>query len=237
MKTRRQYSKQNWILNKIELSKWSTSISNNSLLISLIPYSISFTVSRHIVSLLTLPVVKEEKRLRASLLIILTRITYFTTLGKYLHKVHNHVHSGVHDLRTHVQTQVIHVHEIGCVYDVYANLYWHTWKNLHPNFQFFKPCRPNIPWCWMKPYVKSTGSWKTISDGIRDLADCLNNYWEYLNQKKADLSKYKSSLTPAKTNDENSSIRHLEPFGNLDKTWKSRLRCKRGGFGYSCCYR
>ena len=73
----------------------------------------------------------------------------------------------------------------------------------------------------MKPYVKSTGSWKTISDGIRDLADCLNNYWEYLNQKKADLSKYKSSLTPAKTNDENSSIRHLEPFGNLDKTYEN----------------
>ena len=62
----------------------------------------------------------------------------------------------------------------------------------------------------LKPYMKSTGSWKTISDGIRDLADCLNNHREYLNRKKADSSKYKSSLAPAKTLDENSSIRHLE---------------------------
>ena len=36
----------------------------------------------------------------------------------------------------------------------------------------------------LKPYRKSTGSWKTISAGIQDLADCLNNYREYLNQKK-----------------------------------------------------
>ena len=27
----------------------------------------------------------------------------------------------------------------------------------------------------LKPYAKSTGSWKTISDGIRHLEDCLNN--------------------------------------------------------------
>ena len=64
------------ILNKIELSKCSASISNNSLSISLIPYSVSFTVSRHIVSPLTLPVVEEEKRFMFSLLIILKRITY-----------------------------------------------------------------------------------------------------------------------------------------------------------------
>ena len=32
------------------------------------------------------------------------------------------------------------VHEIGCVHDVYANLYWHTRKNVQPSFQFFKPC-------------------------------------------------------------------------------------------------
>ena len=52
----------------------------------------------------------------------------------------NHIHGGVHDLRTRVQAKVIHVHEIGCVHDVYANLYWHTRKKVHPNFQFFKPC-------------------------------------------------------------------------------------------------
>ena len=33
----------------------------------------------------------------------------------------------------------------------------------------------------LKPYVKSTESWKKISNGIQDLADCLNNYLEYLN--------------------------------------------------------
>ena len=44
----------------------------------------------------------------------------------------------------------------------------------------------------LKPYAKSTGSWKAISDGIRDLADSLNNYREYFNQKKGDSSKYKS---------------------------------------------
>ena len=47
---------------------------------------------------------------------------------------------GVHYLHTRVQAQVIHVHEIGCVHDVYANLYWRKRKNVHPNFQFFKPC-------------------------------------------------------------------------------------------------
>ena len=61
-------------------------------------------------------------------------------------------------------------------------------------------------------------SWKTISDGIRDLAYCVKNYQEYLNWKKDDSSKYKSSLAPAKTLDENSSIRHLEPCENLDGT-------------------
>ena len=73
----------------------------------------------------------------------------------------------------------------------------------------------------LKPYVKSTGSWKTISDGIRDLADCLNNYREYFNRKKADLSKYKSSLAPAKTLYENSSVRHQEPCENLDETYEN----------------
>ena len=41
----------------------------------------------------------------------------------------------------------------------------------------------------LKFYVKLTESWKTKSDGIQDLADCLNNYREYLNRKKADPSK------------------------------------------------
>ena len=59
---------------------------------------------------------------------------------------------------------------------------------------------------------------KTISDGIRDLADCLNNYREYLKSKKAGSSKYKSSLAPAKTIDKNSSIRHLGLCENLDET-------------------
>ena len=53
------------------------------------------------------------------------------------------------------------------------------------------------------------------------MADCLNNYREYLNRKKADSSKYKSSLAPAKTLDENSTIRHLEPCENLDKTYEN----------------
>ena len=70
----------------------------------------------------------------------------------------------------------------------------------------------------LKPYLKSTGSWKTISDGIRDLEDCLNNYCEYLNWKKADSSKYKSSLAQAL--DKNSSIRHLESCETLDKTYE-----------------
>ena len=69
--------------------------------------------------------------------------------------------------------------------------------------------------------MKSTESWKTISDGIRDLADCPNNYREYLNRKKADLSKYKSSVAPAKTLNENSSIRDLELCENLDKTYEN----------------
>ena len=79
------------------------------------------------VSLLTLPVIKEEKQLRFSSLIILTRITWYnTTLGKYLCKLHNHIHGGIHNLCTHVQAQVIHVHEIGWMHEMYANLYWHT---------------------------------------------------------------------------------------------------------------
>ena len=58
-----------------------------------------------------------------------------------------------------------------------------------------------------------------MSDWIRDFAVCSNNYREYLNRKKADLSKYKSSLAPAKTLDENSTIKHLdEPCENLDET-------------------
>ena len=63
-----------------------------------------------------------------------------------------------------------------------------------------------------------------MSDWIRDFAVCLNNYREYLNRirksnRKADLSKYKSSLAPAKTLDENSTIKHLdEPCENLDET-------------------
>ena len=69
--------------------------------------------------------------------------------------------------------------------------------------------------------MKSTGSWKTISDGIRDLAYCLKNYQEYLNWKKADSSKCKSSLAPAKPLNENSSIRHLEPCENLDGTYEN----------------
>ena len=43
----------------------------------------------------------------------------------------------------------------------------------------------------------------------------------YLNRKKADLSKYKSSLAPAKILDENSSIRHLEPCENLGETYEN----------------
>ena len=83
----------------------------------------------------------------------------------------------------------------------------------------------------LKPYVKSTGSRKTISDRIRDLADCLNNYREYLN-RKADSSKYKSSLAPAKTLNENSSIRHLEPCENLDKTYENLYQdVKEAGLG------
>ena len=58
-----------------------------------------------------------------------------------------------------------------------------------------------------------------MPDWIRDFAVCLNNYREYLNRKKADLSKYKSSLAPAKTLDENLTIKHLdEPCENLDET-------------------
>ena len=45
-------------------------------------------------------------------------------------------------------------------------------------------------------------------------------YQEYLNRKKADSGKYKSSLVPAKALDENSSIRHLEPCVNLDETYE-----------------
>ena len=51
--------------------------------------------------------------------------------------MHNHVHGGVHNLRTRVHAQVIQVHEIGCAHDVY--LYWRARKNVHPNFKFFKP--------------------------------------------------------------------------------------------------
>ena len=36
----------------------------------------------------------------------------------------------------------------------------------------------------LKTYVKSSGSWKTISDAIWDSVDYLNNYQEYLNRKK-----------------------------------------------------
>ena len=50
------------------------------------------------------------------------------------------MHGGVHDLHARVYTQVIHMHAIGYVHDMHTNLYWHTRKNVHPNFQFFKPC-------------------------------------------------------------------------------------------------
>ena len=54
--------------------------------------------------------------------------------------------------------------------------------------------------------------------------------------KKADSSKYKNSLAPTKALDKNSSIRYLEPCKNLGETYdKSRLGCKRGRFGCSCC--
>ena len=49
----------------------------------------------------------------------------------------------------------------------------------------------------LKPYMKSTGSWKT-SDKTEDLADCLNNNREYFNKKKPDLSKRKISFGTSK---------------------------------------
>ena len=64
------------VLNSVNYYRDKVTYIHNSLSISLIPHSISFTVSGHIVSPLTLPVVKEDKRLRFSLLITLTRITY-----------------------------------------------------------------------------------------------------------------------------------------------------------------
>ena len=54
---------------------------------------------------------------------------------------------------------------------------------------------------------------ETMSDRIRDFTDSLNNY---LNQKKFDSNKYKTSLAPTKTLEENLLIRHLEPCKNLD---------------------
>lgn len=84
----------------------------------------------------------------------------------------------------------------------------------------------------LKPYVKSTGSWKIISDEIRDLTDYLNIYWEYLNQKKAYWSKYKSSLALAKTLDKNLSRAMSNSWRGIQK---SRPGCERGRFGCSCC--
>ena len=52
------------------------------------------------------------------------------------------IHGGVHDLRTRMHAQVIHMHEISYVHDMYASLYWHTQKNVLSNFQFFKPYYP-----------------------------------------------------------------------------------------------
>ena len=79
------------------------------------------------------------------------------------------------------------------------------------------------------PYVQSTGLRKTLSDGMQDLRDCLNNYREYLNRKKADSSKYnknswwkwiyKTSRAMWK------SWRHI---------WRPRLGCERGRFRCSC---
>ena len=68
------------VLNSVNYYCDKVTYIHNSLLISLIPYSISFSVSRHIVSPFTLPLVKEEKRLTFSLLITLTRITYFNVV-------------------------------------------------------------------------------------------------------------------------------------------------------------
>ena len=70
---------------------------------------------------------------------------------------------------------------------------------------------------------------ETMSDGIWDLADCLNNYQEYLNWKKPDSLKYKISLATTRTLDEDLSVQ--EPCENLDEAWKSRIKCERCVFG------
>ena len=52
--------------------------------------------------------------------------------------LHDHVHG-----HNPVHVQVIQLHEIVCMHNMYANLYWHTQKNMHPDFQFFKPWFPS----------------------------------------------------------------------------------------------
>ena len=46
---------------------------------------------------------------------------------------------------THVHAQIIHVHNIGCMHNVYANLYWRTQKTSTQIFNSSSPeCQPKL---------------------------------------------------------------------------------------------
>ena len=77
----------------------------------------------------------------------------------------------------------------------------------------------------LKPYMKTSIAWKNASEIIRHLADCLNAYKEYLENKKHESTKNKQSLKPARTLDENSTIEHkdacdvlYEQYAKIDKS-------------------
>ena len=81
----------------------------------------------------------------------------------------------------------------------------------------------------LKPYVDSTGSWKTLSDEMQDLKDCLNNFREYLNRKKADSSKYNKNSWWKCIYKTSRSM-----WKSWLHIWRPRLGCERGRFRCSC---
>lgn len=63
----------------------------------------------------------------------------------------------------------------------------------------------------MKPVVGSSTAWKEAGDNIRQLADCMNAYREYLLSKVVQSKENQCSDHPVRTIDKHATIEHRQP--------------------------
>ena len=80
----------------------------------------------------------------------------------------------------------------------------------------------------LKPCAKSSSMWRAFAIDIKNLADCLNGYRDYLGKKRVANETNRRSLTPAKSIDQNATVEHREPCKNVDEKYGRIENCVLG---------